>query len=418
MTDLNNDLSSKKGHDESGFLPTTDWARDLDILDKRYITDPAPIWNELRGECPVAFTERRGRSWMPIGYDDLAEIAHDTDHFSSRRVGVIDLPESEREDRPLLGAPPITSDPPIHTWARRILLPAFAPGRVAEMTPITQNFARELLDEFADGNEADAASDYARHIPVRVISQMLGVPGTDEDMFTAWIVAILQEGFNDLGRSLETIIEVMNYFDARVEERRLVPADERPDDLLTLLIETEIEGDPLDQQHLLGTCFLLLVAGIDTTWSAIGSSLWHLATHPEDQARLRAEPELIDSAVEEMLRMYSPVNMGREVLEDIDIAGCPMKSGDKVIMAFPAGNRDPAQFENPDEFIIDREQNRHFAFGSGIHRCLGSNLARMEVKVAIQEWMARIPEFEIIDPKKVTWTGGQVRGPRTVGVRW
>ncbi|MBV1892767.1 MAG: hypothetical protein KUG57_01900, partial [Ilumatobacteraceae bacterium] len=216
MTDLNNDLSSKKGHDESGFLPTTDWARDLDILDKRYITNPAPIWKELRGECPVAFTERRGRSWMPIGYDDLAEIAHDTDHFSSRRVGVIDLPESEREDRPLLGAPPITSDPPIHTWARRILLPAFAPGRVAEMTPITQNFARELLDEFADGNQADAASDYARHIPVRVISQMLGVPGTDEDMFTAWIVAILQEGFNDLGRSLETIIEVMKYFDARV----------------------------------------------------------------------------------------------------------------------------------------------------------------------------------------------------------
>jgi cytochrome P450 len=146
--------------------------------------------------------------------------------------------------------------------------------------------------------------------------------------------------------------------------------------------------------------------------------LWHLATHPEDQARLRAEPGLIDSAVEELLRVYSPVTMAREVIADVEVAGCPMRSGDKVLMSFPAGNRDPAQFENPDEFIIDRERNRHVAFGSGIHRCLGSNLARMELKVAIQEWLARIPTFELADPGAVTWTGGQVRGPRTIPVRW
>ena len=183
-------------------------------------------------------------------------------------------------------------------------------------------------------------------------------------------------------------------------------------------VETEIDGEPLDRRHLLGTCFLLLLAGIDTTWSAIGSSLWHLATHPEDQARLRAEPGLIDSAVEELLRVYSPVTMAREVIADVEVAGCPMRSGDKVLMSFPAGNRDPAQFENPDEFIIDRERNRHVAFGSGIHRCLGSNLARMELKVAIQEWLDRIPTFELADPDAVTWTGGQVRGPRTIPVRW
>jgi len=405
-----------KSYDESAFMPTADWAGDLDILDERYVNDPFSVWQDLRGVCPIAFTERRGRSWMPMGYDNLALIAHDTEHFSSRRVGVIDLPE--KEGSPLLEAPPITSDPPIHTWARRLLLPAFSPGRIEEMTPITQNFARELLDTFADQDHADAARDYAQHIPVRVISQMLGVPRSDEEMFTGWVVAILQEGFTDLAKSLDTIMVVMGYFNERVEERRMVAAGERPDDLITLLIETEVEGEPLDQRHLLGTCFLLLVAGIDTTWSAIGSSLWHLATHPDDQARLRADPSLIDSAVEEMLRMYSPVNMGREVLADIEVAGCPMKSGDKVIMAYPAGNRDPEQFPNPDEFIIDREHNRHFAFGSGIHRCLGSNLARMELKVAIEEWLARIPTYELIDPDLVTWTGGQVRGPRSVPVRW
>ena len=163
---------------------------------------------------------------------------------------------------------------------------------------------------------------------------------------------------------------------------------------------------------------MLLIAGIDTTWSGIGSSLWHLATNPQDQARLRADPSLIDTAVEEMLRMYSPVNMGREVIADIEVAGCPMKAGDKVIMAFPAGNRDPAHFDNPDDFIIDRQHNRHFAFGSGIHRCLGSNLARMELRVAIEAWLERIPPYELVDPDLVTWTGGQVRGPRTVPVRW
>jgi cytochrome P450 len=203
-----------------------------------------------------------------------------------------------------------------------------------------------------------------------------------------------------------------------VDERSALPADQRPDDLITLLVETEIDGEPLDRRHLLGTCFLLLLAGIDTTWSAIGSSLWHLATHPEDLARLRAEPDLIDSAVEELLRVYSPVTMAREVIADVEVAGCPMRSGDKVLMSFPAGNRDPAQFENPDEFIIDRERNRHVAFGSGIHRCLGSNLARMELKVAIQEWLARIPTYELADPDAVTWTGGQVRGPRTIPVCW
>ncbi len=398
--------------------PTKDWARDLDILDPRYVSDPSGVWRELRDSCPVAFSERRGRAWMPVNYDDVSAVAHDTEHFSSRRIGVVDLPESEREGRPLLTAPPITSDPPEHTWARRILLPAFSPGRIETMTPITQGVARELLDSIAAGDHADAARDYAQHIPVRVIAHMLGVPAADEEMFTNWAVRILQEGFNDLQASLDAIVETLKYFGVRVDERAALPADERPDDLITLLVETEIDGEPLDRRHLLGTCFLLLLAGIDTTWSAIGSSLWHLATHPEDQARLRAEPDLIDSAVEELLRVYSPVTMAREVMADVEVAGCPMKSGDKVLMSFPAANRDPAQFENPDEFIIDRERNRHVAFGSGIHRCLGSNLARMELRVAIQEWLARVPTFELADPAAVTWTGGQVRGPRSIPVRW
>jgi cytochrome P450 len=145
--------------------------------------------------------------------------------------------------------------------------------------------------------------------------------------------------------------------------------------------------------------------------------LWHLATHPEDRERLLREPELIPSAVEEFLRAYSPVTMARFVTEDFEYKGCPMSEGDRVLMAFPAANRDPSVFADADKVVIDREHNRHVAFGAGIHRCAGSNLARMEMRVAIEEFLARVPDFEVSDPSRVTWAGGQVRGPRTIPVR-
>jgi cytochrome P450 len=172
----------------------------------------------------------------------------------------------------------------------------------------------------------------------------------------------------------------------------------------------------VDESYILGIAALLLIAGIDTTWSAIGSSLWHLATHPDDRRRLVAEPELLPTAVEEFLRAYSPVTMARVLDQDVEYEGCPMKSGDRILMNFPAANRDPAVFDEPDSVIIDRQHNRHVAFGAGIHRCAGSNLARMELRVAIEEWLARIPEFELEDPALVTWAGGQVRGPRNIPV--
>ena len=172
----------------------------------------------------------------------------------------------------------------------------------------------------------------------------------------------------------------------------------------------------MDDGIVLGMAALVLIAGVDTTWSAIGSSLWHLATHADDRKRLVAEPELMPTAVEELLRAYSPVTMAREVTEDFEYAGCPMKQGDKVLMNFPAANRDPEAFEHPEVVQLDRAHNRHVAFGSGIHRCAGSNLARMELQVALEEWLARIPEFSLAEGEEITWAGGQVRGPRILPV--
>jgi cytochrome P450 len=159
---------------------------------------------------------------------------------------------------------------------------------------------------------------------------------------------------------------------------------------------------------------LLLIAGIDTTWSAIGASLWHLARTPEDTARLVAEPELIPTAIEEFLRAYAPVTMAREVMIDTEVNGCPIKAGNMVLLSFPAANRDPAMFPEPDRVLIDRKENRHAAFGLGIHRCVGSNLARMEMTVAVEEWLKRIPKFRMDATQQVTWSEGTVRGPRSL----
>ncbi len=162
---------------------------------------------------------------------------------------------------------------------------------------------------------------------------------------------------------------------------------------------------------------LLLIAGIDTTWSAIGASLWHLAAVPADRRRLVAEPELLPTAIEEPLRAYAPVTMARLVKQDMHFRGVDMKADDWILLSFPAANRDPAQFDRAAEVVIDREVNRHTAFGLGIHRCLGSHLARMELRVALAAWLDRVPEFSLADPGAVTWSAGQIRGPRTLPLR-
>ena len=161
---------------------------------------------------------------------------------------------------------------------------------------------------------------------------------------------------------------------------------------------------------------LLLLAGIDTTWSAIGASIFHLAGNPEDRERLVAEPELRPTAIEELLRAYAPVTMARLVREDMDYNGCPMKAEDWVLLPFPAANRDPEFFDDADKVIIDREVNRHAAFGLGIHRCAGSHLARMELRVALDAWLDAFPTFHLADPAGVRWSGGQVRGPRVLPI--
>lgn len=383
--------------------PVKDWKTDWDHLDTDWRNNPYPIWDKLRKECPIAHTERFEGAYLPTRYEDVKAISYDTNHFSSRRVVIRD----HYIDTPM-PSPPITSDPPWHKPEKRVLLPFFSIQEMKKLEPKARAVCNELIDGFIDDGHCDAAQQYSRHIPVRVIAHMLGVDENDGDLFIRWIHEILEHGVRDYDVFLSGMTEMTAYFQAEIEKRK----DDPRDDLISIMMQARCEGEPWTPERVLGALRLLMIAGIDTTWSAIGSSLWHLATHPEDRQRLLDEPELMPTAVEEMLRAYSPVTMAREVVEDTEISGCPMKAGKMVLLSFPAANRDPEMFEDADKVVIDRQPNRHSAFGLGIHRCVGSNLARMEMTVAIEEWLKRIPHFSL--EGEVTWSEGTVRGPRSL----
>ena len=395
--------------------PVADWTRDFDHADPAYNRNVHAVWDGLRDECPIAHTERYGGAWLPTTHDLVREVAYDTDRFSSR--GVVASLARPDIPAPVGPAPPITSDPPFHQIARRLLLPPFAPKQIEPWEDEIRILCRQRLDAMGDVEPGttvvDAALDYAQHIPVNVISRMLGFPLGDDDLFREFVHDTL-EGVNLPLDEREASFERLDtYIDAQVLDHERNPRD----DLTSYLMQVEIDGNPLSLEHVRGSIVLLLIAGIDTTWSAIGSSIWHLAQHPDDRRYLAEDDDVWTFAIEELLRAYAPVTMARLVAEDVDFHGCPMKADEWVLLPFPAANRDPAFFDRADEVILDRQENRHAAFGLGIHRCLGSNLARLELRVALEELIARFPNFELADPEAVTWSVGQIRGPRSLPIR-
>ena len=390
-----------------------DFATDFDHADPQWVSNPYPIWEDLRTRCPVAHTDRYGGAWFPATHELVSRVAKDTENFTSRSVVMSNLrPTDEDLPAPIGIAPPITSDPPFHAIARRLVLPAFSPGVVNALEPQIRALCNSLLDDMGDAAVVNGGTQFAQYIPVGVIQQMLGFPLEDIEMFLQIVIDVLDSIDSSAEDRQATADKNRAYFEKQIQDH----VDNPRDDFTSYLLNAEIAGGKLELDHVIGTMVLTLVAGIDTTWSAISSSLWHLAQNPDDLARLVNEPELMDVAVEEFLRFYAPVTMARLVAKDHDFNGCPMKKDDWVLLGFPAANRDPEVFEDADKFIIDRRENRHVAFGLGIHRCAGSNLARLELKVAIQEFIKRYPTFTLENPSEVTFSPGQVRGARNLPI--
>jgi len=398
------------GNDQTADLPAvTDWVNDWDWLDDQWGSNAIDIWNEVRQQCPVATTERYGRAFMPVTMNGVAQVAHDTDNFSSIWVNV------SRPDAPRSLAPPITSDPPDHHGHRRLLLPAFNPKNIARLEDDLRQYCRRLIAEIGDDETADAAEQYSQHIPVHGICVLTGIPEEDADLFRDWIYRNFQLAPRDNDIRLQVMTEMGDYVDAILKDRLEHPAD----DMLTMIANAEIDGEPVDWELKVGYIRLLIIAGIDTTWSAIGSGLWHFAKHSDEVGRLVAvdnDDMLWQTANEEVLRYYAPVTMARKVIGETEVEGCPVRPNEQMLLTFPAANHDPEAFENPEQFQLDRARNRHVAFGLGVHRCVGSNLARLELLVALQEWLRAFPHYELDQSKQTTWANGQVRGPRSVPV--
>jgi cytochrome P450 len=394
--------------------PVSDWATDFDVYDAGYTKNPAPIWEDLQSRCPMAHTERWGGLWMSTKYQDAQDLVKLTSVLSNRQVTIAPM----KEGTDLLAdyhswiTPPISNDPPEHTPLRRLILPFFTPKAAEEHRAFTEKVCHELIDEFIGKGACDGAVDYAQQLTPRVIGHMLGIDPARGDDYVTWVRNFFEFGFSDIELRKNSMHKLMDFFAEMVAARKAKPGD----DYISQLLTKDYGGEPLTDDLVIKLCVLLLSAGIDTTWSSIGSSLLHFATHDDDRRRMVREAELWPSAIEELLRYYAPVGVGRIAMEDLEFNDVSIKRGDRLLINFAAANRDPDAFERADEVVLDRQKNRHIAFGIGVHRCAGSNLARMEMDVALRTWFARIPEFKLGDPEKVTWSSGQVRGARNVPI--
>jgi cytochrome P450 len=353
-------------------------------------------YRELRARCPVGRSEKHGGFWFLTRSEDIFAAEQDAETFS---VAPSMLLPAFGTDVPLI---PIDIDPPEHTDYRKILLPLFTPKAVAQLDDGMHRTARELATEVAAHDVVDASHAFARPMPTIIFSRLAGFPEEDWPKFDRWVDDIIYERTVDPDRAWKAGREVMDYFDALLRSRA---GDPGGDDLIYYLLTAEIKGRKLTHDELLSYCYLLFLAGLDTTAWAIRSSLWYLAQNPEAQARLRANPDEIPAAAEEFLRTLSPVQaMARTCRKDTEVSGERIKAGERVVLVFGAGNRDPEIYDNADDIVLDRQNNRHLAFGGGIHRCLGSNLGRQELVVALAEFLDSVPEFSLANPDE-PWHG-------------
>ena len=295
----------------------------------------------------------------------------------------------------------------LHTAWRQLLGPLFTPAAIDKLQPKVRQLFAEILDGIAARGSCDFVRDVALVFPNVIFMDIMGLPREDAEKFQQWEVDILHHEFETpegQQRQMDAMMAVVGYFSDLIKVRR----DDPQDDLLSQAIGWQIDGAPIPDQDLLDFCLLMFMAGLDTVAAQLSYSFWHLARHDDDRRRIVAEPELIPTAIEEFLRYYSFVTPGRKVIQDTEIAGCPVKAGQMVFLPIVAANRDPREFENADSVIIDRESNRHIAFGAGPHRCVGSHLARQELRVAMEMWHERIPEYRIADGAEIIEHGGQI----------
>ncbi len=381
-----------------------------DLLSPEALRNPHPIYAELRKEAPVYRVidpEMKVPVWLITRYDDSVDFLKDP-RFS-KDLGKQMPPGNDggmmNDAAAAINKHMLMADPPDHTRLRALVSKAFTPRVIENLRPRIQQIADDLIAQMQARGSADLIADYALPLPITVIAELLGIPLADQERFRYWSQTIVLGGLR--GENPDAVataaLEFIMYFHEMFDRRRAEPQD----DLLTGLVTAKEAGDQLDPQELLSMVFLLLVAGHETTVNLIGNGTLALLEHPDQMAKLKADPALMKPALEEMLRYNGPVGLStmRWALEDLTLHGQPIRKGDQVAAVLLAANRDPQEFPDPDAFDITRSPNRHIAFGAGIHYCLGAPLARLEGAIAIDTLLRRLPGLRLgVPAEQIEWT--------------
>ncbi|HTI72949.1 MAG TPA: cytochrome P450 [Candidatus Limnocylindria bacterium] len=373
--------------------------------------DPYPVYDRMRSQSPLLYLPAPFDGWLIFDYDGAKRALNDHEAFSSA-----------------VPAPPhwfIFIDPPAHTKFRALISRAFTPRMVANLEPLIRDLSRELLDRVVRRGEMDMAADFSVPLPMRVIATMIGIPADDWPRFKRWSDGILKLSYarsggqeaQDAGREFRAVTAEMSpYLEEMIRQRRAAPQN----DLLTRLIESEVDGERLSHGEILGFFQLLIVGGQETTTNLLNNAILCFVENPDQLALLRRTPELLPSAIEEVLRYRSPLQwVMRTPRRDTEIHGQTIPAGKLVLPMIGSANRDPNHFKDANRFDIRREPNPHIAFGHGIHSCLGAALARMEARIALADFLARVRDFksastEPWQPRRAL----HVHGPEELPIRF
>jgi cytochrome P450 len=378
----------------------------LSGMDPEMARNPQPLFKSLRDDMPVMAVD------MPSGAkgivltrkEDIMSALRQPDVFSSN-MDAVDL----KNKRPMI---PLQIDPPEHKKFRKLLDPIFAPRKMAAMDEEVSALVNHLIDQFIDRGEVDFAKEFSIPFPSQVFITLLGLPLEELPEFLKMKDGIIRpdhvtgKGYGSKASQdyqQEIADSVYDYFNMILDQREV----ERRDDLLSLFLDAEMEGDRLSREDILDICFLFLIAGLDTVTATLDCMFSFLAQHPDHRRQLVEDPSIIPNAIEEMLRWETPVmGIARVAVQDTEVGGCPVHSGDQIMIMIGSANTDEAEYPDGDVVRWDRDVNPHIAFGGGIHRCLGSHLARMELRVALREWHKRIPEYEVEPGHTLVYTPG------------
>lgn len=404
-------LAPRPAHVADGAVFAFDYFRDEGLL-----ADPHARLLELQGQAPPLFwTPHCGGTWIAIGYDVAFRVLREPETFSSALMGsaagaVHSLPNGQR----IPTMTPIMMDPPEHTRLRAPLQKTFSPKTVLAMKDKIEALAIDLVEAVRPRGAADFVTAVTEQLPVRIFLETMGLPDDRIDQFRAMVREVLAPRGGDLAGELFRMRRIADAMLPAILARR----DDRQGDIISLLWSAEPEGAPMTVELMEDYCCLLFVAGLDTVINAMTYGIRHLAQHPDLQAELRANPDLIVEATEELLRCYSFSGPVRRVTRETDLAGCRLLPGDQIFVYMGAIDLDPGTFPSPGTFDLSRENKNHLIFGAGPHRCLGSHLARVELQVLYRVVLEHLPPFRLDPDKRAVFHPGNILSVSSLPIRW